>query len=251
VVSVIVGTGLSLTTQLYAVELAAQASLPDPKGGRVERIVANSIYVSVDRDDVTLAKLVEQARELRAANASGWRGFIAFFTSRYAAQTFTMNDLVDPPPRYKESAREFLAFYEVETGREFLTVFPFGDYREFEVARVPIDGVRLPQCEFRLAARCLFRLDTMESAAGMTGTVTLEARATRKGKLERLRVVDSSSEQSKQDEQLARAALANAKSWWLDPSRSEQDVRITYVFGAATIVPNPVCRCRADAESSG
>jgi hypothetical protein len=238
-VAVIVCAGLNLPMQPHDVQLAAQASVPDPKDARVERIVGNFIYVGVDRDEVTLAKLVEQARELRAANASGWNGLIGFFTSRYAAQTFTLNAFIDPPPRLKESSREFLAWYAVETGKELLSILPFGYYAEFEVARVPIDGVRLPRCEFQLAARCLFRLDTMESAAGMTGTVTLEARATRQGKLDRLRVVDSPSEQSKPDEQLVRAALANARSWWLDPSRSEQDVRITYVFGAATAVSNP------------
>lgn len=237
----IVGAGLSLTTELYDVQLAAQASLPDPKGARVERIVGNFIYVSVDRDDVTLAKLVEQARELRAANAPGWSGLIGFFTSRHAAQTFTVNALIDPPPRLKESSREFLALYEVQSGKELLTMLPFGLYLGFDEVGVPIDGVRLPQCEFQLAARCLFRLDTMESAAGMTGTVTLEARATRRGKLERLRVVDPPNEQAKQErEQLVRSALANARSWWLDPSRSEQDVRITYLFGDATGVSTPV-----------
>jgi hypothetical protein len=241
VVAVITVAGLSLTTQLYGVQLAAQASLPDPKGARVERVVGNFIYVSVDRDDVTLAKLVEQARELRAANVSNWSGLIGFFTSRYAAQTFTVNALVDPPARLNESQREFFALYRVETGKEFLTMKPFGDYLGFDVVRIPIDGVRLPQCEFQLAARCLFRLDTMESAVGLTGTVTLEAHATRRGKLERLRVVDSFNEPSNQErEQLVRSALANARSWWLDPSRSEQDIRITYVFGGATVASNPV-----------
>jgi len=239
VVAAIVGAALGLTSQSAVPQLQGQTAVTDPPGVHVERVAPSMIYVSVSRQDLTLERLIGQARHIVAAYASNWTGRIGFFTSRQAARTFTMNLLVDLPPDLTESSRHFLAMYEVENEKEYLTVFPFGFFADFKHVRVPVDGSQVPPCGFQLAARCLLRLDTIGAPASTpNGTVTLQARATRQGKLERLRLIETQSDQPKQRDHLVRAALENAKTWWLESSRTEQDVRITYVFGDRRQIAN-------------
>ena len=192
------------------------------------------IYVSVDKDDLTLARLITHARRIRAANAAEFKGRIGFFTSRRAARTFTMNLAVEPPPHFAQSSREFLAMYDVENDKEYVTRFLLGFFADFKYVRVPIEGAERPHCGFHVAQRCLLSLDPLRrDEIGVVGSVVLDARTTREGKLERIRVAVARDGVSEQQERLVRIALANAKTWLLESGQEQQDLRITYSFGNA------------------
>jgi hypothetical protein len=73
---------------------------------------------------------------------------------------------------------------------------------------------------------------------GVVGSVVLEARTTRAGKLERIRVAVQRDSESEQQDRLARIALANAKTWLLESGQEQQVLRITYSFGNAVAQKN-------------
>jgi hypothetical protein len=149
-----------------------------------------------------------------------------------------MSLAVEPPPHFTESSREFLAFHEVEDGKEYLTVHPFGFFVDFKDVRVPIGSPGTPRCGYHVAARCLLALGTLGSVAKtIRGSVTVEGRITQQGKLDRIRVVEARAEQADQREQLVRAVQANAKTWWLESAAGSDGVRITYLFGNAETAP--------------
>jgi len=234
-IAAMVGAVLSVTSPFAALQLYGQSRITDPPGARIERVLPSMIYVSVDRDALALASLIAQARQIRAANASDFKGRIGFFTSRRAARTFTMSLVGELPPDLAKSSREFLAFYDVENETEFLSVFPFGFHTDFKYARVRIEGAELPPCGFHVARRCLLRVDPFaREDAGLVGRVVLEARIRRDGKLDRFRVDAARNGESKQAERLVRVVLANVKTWWLESASEPQDVRITYIFGNTT-----------------
>jgi hypothetical protein len=229
----------SVAFQFTAVTAHGQSSTADPPGVHVERVAPSMIFVAVDRKDLALAELLGWARQIRAANPSHRSGRIGFFTSRRAARTFTMNSVVDPPPHLAESSREFLAMYDLENGMEYLTVFPFGYRADFKYVRVPIESAKRPHCGFHVAERCLLSLDPLRrDETGVVGSVVLEARTTRAGKLERIRVAVQRDSESEQQDRLARIALANAKTWLLESGQEQQVLRITYSFGNAVAQKN-------------
>jgi hypothetical protein len=219
-------------------QLHGQTRPSDTPGVHVERVDASMIYVSVANRNLTIAQLIRWARQVQAANQADWRGRIGFFTSKRAARTFTTSLAVEPPPHFTESSREFLAFHQVEDGKEYLTVQPFGFFVDFKDVQVPIGSSQTPLCGYHLAGRCLLGMETLGSVAkAIKGSVTVEGRIARRGKLEGIRVVEARAEQANQREQLVRAVQANAKTWWLESAAGNDSVRITFLFGNAEAAP--------------
>jgi hypothetical protein len=71
----------------------------------------------------------------------------------------------------------------------------------------------------------------------LVGTVTLTGRISRDGAMTHIRVNSAKASPADRRDRLVRLAIANLKTWWVEPAPREETFRITYTSGIDAFFP--------------
>ncbi len=199
-------------------------SLNDPASN-----IPGYMQISVPRGEFTVANLICIVRAIRESRQSDSPLMIMFFAS--TAPIKELPDAIESP-RVNALVR---AVYVLQPDKphERLSLTPFG-YGAGVLSSG--DGLRLDNdeahCVLALDGRCVLTCEVLDEAAeGFTGSVRLSGRVTRDGTVDQIRVLNQSSNNTIPASMIARAAVSNLKSLWLEPSERESHFLATYRFG--------------------
>jgi hypothetical protein len=208
---------------------------------------APGITVSLDRRDLTLDNLVCLAQRLKKEFGDS-RGYLylSVFDSPRAAEDFRFSPMIEVSAANRGSYAHLRASYlfDSEKGQEHLYIHPQGfagalfDYD----STIDLPAAAQPHCRFELSGRCLLKFDEMPDpepspTIRLTGAVTLTGRVSRDGDMTHIRVDSAEASPADRKDRLVRAAIANLKTWWVEPASREDTFRITFASGIDAFFP--------------
>jgi len=207
----------------------------------VGRSGRGTAMVGIQPEDLSTAKLACVATRLSQTHP--WWGDVnvEIFDSVEAAKHHIFNHFGDGgPPDPKRNQMEYedrwRATYKIDaaTDQEYLVIPTISCRPEKYKSRIDLPLTGKPRCRFEVADRCLISAgspDYPETEQGsIEGTVKLEVEVTPRGTIGNVRIAQASSSTAEGRELLARAAVANVKTWRLDPASREDTATIDYQF---------------------
>jgi len=215
-----------------------------PPHFRIGQDYCGSVFVSIDRRDFAIKKLICLAQTLRRDR--GTFG-VEFFDSYEAAQSFRgMPPEGGPPTTWYDWAKEVHAGYSFDVAKheESIDISPMGDNTApswFTRISLPLAGAA--HCRLEIQDRCLMaameKITYPQEALKMraSGVVTLAGTMQRDGRVAGLRVAEADVKPPQGREQLVAAALQDLKTWQFDTAAHEDAIRIAYSFAIDTALP--------------
>ncbi|MGH9575763.1 MAG: TonB family protein [Candidatus Acidiferrales bacterium] len=162
---------------------------------------------------------------------------ILMFSSRKAAQKF-LHPLAYPwteslKPEIDWSEQEHAEYsFDAATHDNKLYIMPFGGERKFST-EIDLPVTSPHECNLEIRGRCLLAADKIEYPQEalekqIFGEVALVAVITRNGAVSRIELAGS--KERSVNVELTDAAVANLRSWYLEPASHKDTVRITYSY---------------------
>lgn len=217
-----------------------------PPDFKVGRNYGASVYVSIQPRDFTIENAICLAQTLRREHPD-WTSFnVLIFASQEAANDFQpSHGDYENEEVWAEAARQLHAgyFFDSNMHEERLDILPLGYQTASSLtSRINLPFVNQPTCRLEYSHRCLilldgprFQADALRARA--SGTVTLTGMISRGGEVSRIEVLGSSVTPEQWRSQLTNDSIANLRSWKLEPSESEDHVRVTYDYISDTSLP--------------
>ena len=198
------------------------------------------IQVSLRPGDITVDNLVCMADGFRTHHPEWADIMLLFFSSEEAADNWQPgygdSDVLLPTEKWDSEMRAAYIL-DVTNPEEHLDIMPLGwnDGADEYNTRIDLPNATTPpHCRLEIKDRCLlaFTLPAYPDAwkRSVSGAVTFSGRIGRDGKMAGIRVAEAESTPPDAQTFLIREALANLKTWQLEPRLSEDTFEITYSY---------------------
>jgi len=164
------------------------------------------------------------------------------FDSKEAAMAYSGPQLVEDIPAHRAIVRRMHAIYHYDRrrGEESIVITPLGMERNgpFDM-QIDLPAAGQVACKYNIRDRCLVALQDFEYPAaalteGATGTVTLSARVGRDGAFSDVSVVRAAISETRWRQALTSSAVANLRTWRVEPGPREHRIRITFSYESDT-----------------
>jgi TonB family protein len=202
------------------------------------------INISIEMSDFAPSKLVCLAQTLKERYGPQRQIEVLIFSTRAAAEHYTMplsGDSVLPRTAW---AMQLYAtyFFHPDKHEEYLYVTPNPAKSHIGSAfddRIDLPVTSTPACKFQISGRCLLAFGDIEypqdaRKAQASGSITVTATIARNGEVENASVAEP--RPVSMENELARVALDNLKTWRFETAPRRDDIRITYSY---VIDPSP------------
>lgn len=200
--------------------------------------------ISIPLQDFSPAKLVCLSLNLKGHYENRRSIIVSIFSSRKAASS----SLGVWPIEETKGALEMLAqmhaqyTFDADKRVDKLEIIPMPtissnlSVRKLYDTEIDFPLSAAPHCRLEIDQRCLIALENIyfpsnkETHNRAAGTVILSGKIARNGKMRDVTAVHASVTPNADKNMVAEAALANLKTWQLEPSNHEDSVRITYSY---------------------
>jgi len=217
-----------------------------PPRYHVERTLVDNtsdvhVHISIRLEDFAPERLICLAEALRQKYPVRDRLSAFIFSSRDAARNFVPPVEQTAMTYYNDS--KFHASYVYDRGRneDYLFIVPDGHRDQTDSpfnTRINLPATGTPVCRLAMNGRCLLEFEHIYDspisrssvAHGIQGQVSLSASIGENGVLTKVIVVDAKADSPEQRSTLADWATRNIRTWRFEPSKHEDEVRLTYYF---------------------
>lgn len=217
----------------------AECRAPAYRTGFVLKDTSSSISmnISIRMNDFAPARLICLAEALRQRYSERREVKILVFSSLAAAKGFKTPTLEGCIGECIDWSVENHAIYSrnADKGEESITIMPL-DHRDF-CTKVDLPAASIPACTLEVAGRCLLAVNKLTlnypevaQRAEYFGSVTLEGVIAGDGKVKNIKTVETPVPRSGAQESLEQAALRSLRTWYFEPARQQDAIRITYDY---------------------
>jgi hypothetical protein len=225
----------------------AECQAPHYRRGPVFGDSSPRIYTaSISLADFVPARMVCLAERLKRDHPREQHYAVLIFSSHLAAVCYhgpvdigDRDGPVSPCDSARWSSHQLHGVYSnrFDDDAEFVAINPLGGLvggrpPDPGETRIALPTMMIPDCQFAITNRCVISMDYPNVggtyAHPASGTVTLTARLSRRGLIQDITVAETRDMQPASQEGVVAGAIANLKTWRVEPATHETTVRVKY-----------------------
>jgi hypothetical protein len=207
------------------------------------RTGVGTVQVSIQPEDFSIPEVLCLVRVLKQQHHEWNNVLVLIFSSNDAALNYDASGMTRQSLQYKDALRGLYSL-DPSSGRDDLQILPFGlSTPPWYSTTIPLENPQT-SCRLMIADRCLLALEPLvypqtALTSRAIGSVVLRGTIGPDGHTRSVTVESASSPQGTDAEIFAAAAVRNLESWWLEPTRDEDPVHVTYRYEIDPLLQKP------------